>query len=421
MADPEHRLTPAVEEPENPPLPPRHLPRPRLTRLLENPDVRAAVLIAPAGFGKTTLAAEFVREREHLWYAASAADFDLETLATELFSALGRRGSPIASGLPRHLSPTTLAELFVEALGDARESLWVVVDDYHHTMSSDVEDFWEHVLVAGVPRLLVTSRVRPSWLSTRRLLSGRLLEIGAAELSFNRLEAIQVLAGHRDRWVREFVGRAQGWPALVGIAALSRRPNLPQTDVPDKMFHYFADEVLAQRPDAVQRVMLEAAVLPAIDQVAGRPTGRLSPAGAKEQWFIHSPVLPDFASLAGDEICASCVELLRLRGICFRSSGFTPPAKADGSRHALPKTDCSSLMRRPSEALDFRAVTRSQSSSTIDMTSRTTAGQRVASTSRHATQPPQPKRHTRSVSASRRTERSSRTVRRASRFTAIRV
>src|SRR5205823_13433560 len=83
-----------------------------------------------------------------------------------------------------------------------------------------------------------------------------------------RAEAVQVLGGRRARWMREFVARAQGWPALVGIAALSRRPNLPQTDVPDKMFRYFAEEVLAMRPEDEQRVMLEAAILPSLEEHA---------------------------------------------------------------------------------------------------------------------------------------------------------
>ena len=37
--------------------------RPRLTRLLDNANARALMLVAPAGFGKTTLAREWVAER----------------------------------------------------------------------------------------------------------------------------------------------------------------------------------------------------------------------------------------------------------------------------------------------------------------------------------------------------------------------
>ena len=44
--------------------------RPRLTRLLDNANARVLMLVAPAGFGKTTLAREWVGDRAHVWYAA---------------------------------------------------------------------------------------------------------------------------------------------------------------------------------------------------------------------------------------------------------------------------------------------------------------------------------------------------------------
>src|SRR5438046_10371178 len=62
--------------------------RPRLTRLLDNTNARALLLIAPAGFGKTTLAREWVAERPHVWYSATTAAADVAALLAGLATSL---------------------------------------------------------------------------------------------------------------------------------------------------------------------------------------------------------------------------------------------------------------------------------------------------------------------------------------------
>ncbi len=54
--------------------------RPRLTRLLDNANARALMLVAPAGFGKTTLAREWVADRPHVWYRGTTATADVAAL-----------------------------------------------------------------------------------------------------------------------------------------------------------------------------------------------------------------------------------------------------------------------------------------------------------------------------------------------------
>src|SRR5439155_7069466 len=58
--------------------------RPRLTRLLDNANARVLMLIAPAGFGKTTLAREWAAERPHVWYQGTTATTDVAALAAGL-------------------------------------------------------------------------------------------------------------------------------------------------------------------------------------------------------------------------------------------------------------------------------------------------------------------------------------------------
>ena len=64
---------PETSAPALPPLFRHHVRRPRLTRLLDASKSRLILLTAPAGYGKTTLAAEWLQGRpaeEVAWYYA---------------------------------------------------------------------------------------------------------------------------------------------------------------------------------------------------------------------------------------------------------------------------------------------------------------------------------------------------------------
>src|SRR5581483_11227924 len=61
--------------------------RPRLTRLLDETDARIILLIAPAGYGKTTLAREWLSGRPNAWYRGTPSSSDVAALALSLARA----------------------------------------------------------------------------------------------------------------------------------------------------------------------------------------------------------------------------------------------------------------------------------------------------------------------------------------------
>src|SRR5438477_6917488 len=65
----------------------RIIERPRLTRLLTESESRVMLLVAPAGYGKTTLAREWLKDRPHAWFQATAASSDVAALALGLATA----------------------------------------------------------------------------------------------------------------------------------------------------------------------------------------------------------------------------------------------------------------------------------------------------------------------------------------------
>jgi LuxR family maltose regulon positive regulatory protein len=267
----------AVETVHHPPLFRRHARRPRLTRLLDESRAQAIVITAPAGYGKTTLATEWLQGREDVfWYHATNASADvaafsagLADLVSALLPGAGDRLKQrlrVADTPERAARP--LAELLAEDLAEWPESALLVVDDYHLVAdSAPVEDFFDWLLtLAPQLRVLVTSRRRPRWASARRILYAEITEIGRDQLAMNAEEAGRALGDDRSsESVRALVTQAEGWPALIGLAALTASREIPGERVSEALYRYFAEEVVRREAPEVERFMLLASVPATVD------------------------------------------------------------------------------------------------------------------------------------------------------------
>ena len=103
----------------------RIIPRPRLTKLLDESPARIKLLVAPAGYGKTTLAQQWldVPERRGVWYRGGAATADVAALAAGISALAAAEIIPDAGKRMRQRIRTIghpeddvelLAELFAE-------------------------------------------------------------------------------------------------------------------------------------------------------------------------------------------------------------------------------------------------------------------------------------------------------------------
>src|SRR5579872_5899090 len=68
----------------------RIIERPRLLKLLDDSSARTILLVAPAGYGKTTLARQWAERQNGItWYSARAGSADIAQLVVGLAAALG--------------------------------------------------------------------------------------------------------------------------------------------------------------------------------------------------------------------------------------------------------------------------------------------------------------------------------------------
>ncbi len=247
--------------------------RPRLTRLLDKANARVLMLIGPAGFGKTTLAREWAGERTHVWYQGTTATADVAALAAGLSEVVSElipdAGSRMihrmrATGTPEE-DVDILAELFAEDLTDWPEEAWLVFDDYQFAMEAKAPERFIEVLLRDAPvRLLLTSRKRPSWASARRLLYGEVYELGRNELAMDHDEAASVLAHRKDAPAAGLVALAEGWPAVIGLAALTDDFELPEGSLPDALYEYFAEELYQAASEHLQQALCRLALAPTL-------------------------------------------------------------------------------------------------------------------------------------------------------------
>jgi LuxR family maltose regulon positive regulatory protein len=269
-------------------LPQRHVRRHRLTQLLDDAGAASGIVVnAPAGYGKTSLVTEWLEGRPNVaWVTATPAEADIAAFALAVADAAATVVSGAGERLrqrvrvPDEQVARPLAELLAEDLASWPEDGRLVIDDYHVLMSSKaIEQFVETLLELAPIHLVVTTRRRPAWATARRVLYGIVAEIGLEELAMSDAEAAEAIGPRHSARLEELVRRAQGWPALIGLAALAATAEVPRTKTSRTLFRYFADEVLRQQPAGVQRFMLAASVPTTI--TAETAVGVLGLAGAE--------------------------------------------------------------------------------------------------------------------------------------------
>lgn len=264
--------------------------RPRLIRLLDRSSARLIALVAPAGYGKTTLARQWLAQggRSALWVHADEGSADVAALATEFAGAVQAIFPDAAAQMLARLSASTqpevdavlLGRMLARAIRDWPAGSWLVIDDYHCLLEgSGADNFVATVATESGIRLLVASRERPSWVSARRVLYDEVAVLGVEALALTRHEALEVLKHLPPRTAAVALDQARGWPAVVRLAALSGRPAAPTILKDAELYDYFAEEIFNAASSDVREALLELTPYPTLtSHVVSRVLGDTAPA-----------------------------------------------------------------------------------------------------------------------------------------------
>jgi LuxR family maltose regulon positive regulatory protein len=265
--------------------------RPRLVERLDESlrlGRKLTLISAPAGFGKTTLTAEWlhssnssIASRPMAWLSLDEGDNDPTRFFAYLLAALRQLDEGMGQatqsllGSP-HMPPTeSLATTLVNDIAAIPAHFMLVLDDYqsiHNALIHDALSF----LLDHQPlhmHLLIATRTDPPLPLPRLRVRGQMTEIRADDLRFTEEEAAtflnQALGLPLDaEKIAALEARTEGWIAGLQLAALSLR-NCKDADAFIAAFSgddrhvmdYLVEEVLSHQPSHVQAFLLQTSIL----------------------------------------------------------------------------------------------------------------------------------------------------------------
>src|SRR3954463_9111892 len=265
----------------------RSVQRPRLRNALDKArNARLALVVAPAGWGKSTLLAQWLCDGGVPcgWLSLDAADDDVTRFWRYLLVAVQQADAGVGSAALRRLDTAgvdverDVLPVLVNELAGAGRDLLLVLDDYHLVRSRPV-----HRSVAGLLdhapaslHLVISSRTDPPLPLSRLRVAGDLVEVRAEQLRFTAEEAASML--HRAAVselsadeVQRLVDRTEGWAVGLQLAALrlaDRADRQARVDFVERftgadrhIVDYVGEEVLDALPSQLRDFLLQTSVL----------------------------------------------------------------------------------------------------------------------------------------------------------------
>lgn len=292
-----------------PPVPRRHVPRPRLTSALDRAATEHQPLVlisAGPGTGKTVLLSEWARgvNTPVAWFAPKDEDNDPSRFWRQLRAAVRASG-----GLDSHDYETDAAG---DAATDPFDALFhdiqrpplpilIIIDDAHVLTHPEILDGFDNMVRWGGPRLrlVLAARSDPMLPLHRYRVSGEMFELRAADLAATPAEARAILETHGVNLgpdaFETLTSRTEGWIAGIRLSAMrmegTERPGdfVAEFAVdPGSIGEYLTYEVLDRLPESARQMLIQTGFLDIVNgDLADAITGQ-SNCSEMLSWMAHT-------------------------------------------------------------------------------------------------------------------------------------
>jgi len=275
--------------------------RKRLHDLLrEGRTLPLTLVVAPAGWGKSTIVADWLA-RDGVtagWVSLDGGDNDPKRFWRYLLLAADQAGSAAGAAALRRLDAAgsdvlrDVLPAFVNELAAAADPLVLVLDDYHLVTSARVHTTVAALLDHCPPQLhlMLITRADPPLPLSRLRVRGDMAELRAEDLRFSAGEAVEFFSSRlgpllSEHDVLRLLARTEGWAAGLQLAALRLRDRADPADFIERLtgadwhiVNYLGEEVLASQPPEVREFLLVTSVLnrmcaPLCDALTGQADG----------------------------------------------------------------------------------------------------------------------------------------------------
>lgn len=263
---------------------------------------RVILVLADAGYGKTTLLADFSRRTRlrTLWYRLEDDDRDWIAFLNHLVAA-GREHDP-------GFAPTTAAMLGDMSVGGptldaaidvflhelptiAERGAVLILDDFHLVDESADVRLIARELVARAPErmsIVFASRRPPTVPLARLKASGEVAELGTDDLRFDIAETSKLFTETYGRTLdpdvlADVAARTEGWAASLQLVQAALRDRSPAeirrfvrslSGADQELYDYLAEEVVGDLPDDLQQFLMRTSILQTVSaDLAGAVAG----------------------------------------------------------------------------------------------------------------------------------------------------
>jgi len=255
-----------------------------LERLNAGLSGNVTLVSAPAGFGKTTLVAQWIQSinRPAAWLSLDEHDNEPHVYMRSLTAALQSAFPEAFKGLaslfeaPTFPSVAQVVSLFMNDLADMPDDLILILDDYHLIRNREIHSLLD-LLIEHLPpqlHLVLVTRSDPPLPVHRWRASGYLNDLRPADLRFTLEETEVFLNRELGKDVERetavsLEARTGGWIAILRLATLSLRntSNVAafmeqlQSYTDHSIQSYLVEEVLAQLAPAEQDLLVKTSIL----------------------------------------------------------------------------------------------------------------------------------------------------------------